>query len=78
MTPVNPKGAAIEGSAGSYSARKLCQCSVSSFGSCVKAAIAMFPSNLAAKLGYIGETLWHLALTAFGNVLMHFFAATAQ
>lgn len=31
------------------------------------------------ELGYIGETLWHLASIAFGNVLiMCFFAATAQ
>lgn len=41
----------MEGCAGSYSTRKLCQCRTSSFGSCVKAAIAMFPSYLAATTG---------------------------
>lgn len=31
------------------------------------------------ELGYIGETPWHLAGKAFGNVLKtNFFAATAQ
>lgn len=31
------------------------------------------------ELAYMGETLWHLASTAFGNVLItHSFAATAQ
>lgn len=49
MTLINLKGAGIQGCAGSHSVRKVCQWRVSSFGSCVKAAIAMFPSYLAAR-----------------------------
>lgn len=78
MTAVNLKEAEIEGCAGFCSTGKLCQCRVSSFGSCVKAAIAFFPSYLAARTE-LHRRDWHLASAAFGNVLiMHFFAATAQ
>lgn len=79
MTSVNLKGAEIEGCAGSCSTRKLCQCRVLSSGSCVKAAIAMLPSYLAARTGLhrrdslasCQHSLWKCAYNVF-------FAATAQ
>lgn len=51
ITLINLKGARIEGCAGSHFARKVCQWRASALGSCVKAAIAMLPSYLAARTG---------------------------